>query len=298
MAWRPGGEPIHSLSRVVRTLGFVDVPPKESRAVAIDQSPLNSPTESMAVPAIDNEFPTYRAISPSAVLSLVFGIGSVFCFADLWFLLLSATSVGLGLYAQKKIRQFPEVLTGAGLARVGIGVGLLFGLTALSQVLAEEFTIRIDAGRFARFYITVIKDKPISESLWYQQPLAYRKDRTPDELVDELKKGKAQMGIDPYTAAAKPIQEMKERLDGGKGGDLVYESIESKALDGLTTYANALVKLEIVKPTADHPETEVYALFKMVKGSDEWMVREVTFPYTPKSSTVSVEKKVDDGHGH
>ena len=38
-----------------------------------------------------------------------------------------------GILALRKIRQLPEVLTGTTLARVGIGLGLLFGLTAFAD---------------------------------------------------------------------------------------------------------------------------------------------------------------------
>jgi hypothetical protein len=264
--------------------------------VAIDQTPS---TDSKATPAIDNEFPTYRAISPTAVLSLVFGLASVFCFADLWFLLLSATAVFLGWRSLKKIQQLPEVLTGAGLARVGIGIGLLFGLTSVTRLVAENISVRIDAGNFAKSYIEIIKTQPVSVTLWHQQALGYRKEKTPDAMVEEMKKSKGPGGSgDMYQTASQPILAIKERLDGGKGGEITYDQIETKVVDGLTVYANALVKLDL-KATKEHPETEQYALFRMVKGDDDWTIKEVLYPYTPKSAVVAVEKKHDDdGHGH
>jgi hypothetical protein len=267
--------------------------------VAIDQTPSPStlPPDSKAIPAIDNEFPTYRAISSTAVLSLVFALGSVFSYASLWFLLLSAGAVVLGLMSIRKIRQLPEVLTGAGLARVGIGIGLLFGLTAVTRVVTEDVTVNIDASKFAKFYLGVVRDKPVSMALWYQQSPAYRKEKKPDELVEELKKNRSPQAGDAYQASAEPILAIKGRLDGGKGGEISYSHIESKAIDGLTTYANALIKLDL-KGTKEHPETEAYALFQMVKGTEDWVVKEVRFPYTPKSAIAVPEKKDDDGHGH
>jgi hypothetical protein len=264
--------------------------------VALDQTPSTSPPESTAIPAIDNEFPTYRAISPTAVLSLVLGVGSVFCYADLWFLLMVAASVALGLYSLKKIRELPEVLTGAGLARVGIGIALLFGLTSVTRVLTEGISINLDAGKFARFYMGVIKDQPVKMALWYQQSLAYRQEKDADAMVDEMKKAKSPSSGDVYQTNAAPILAIKERLDGGKG-EMSYAGIETRAVDGLTVYANALIKLDL-KGTKEHPETEMYALLHLIKGMDEWIVKEVTFPYTPKSAVATVEKPHDDGHGH
>ena len=39
-----------------------------------------------APPAIENEIPTYRAISSRAVFSLICGVLASFCFANLFFL--------------------------------------------------------------------------------------------------------------------------------------------------------------------------------------------------------------------
>jgi len=266
--------------------------------VAIDQTPSTSPADSLTGPAIDNEFPTYRAISSTAVLSLVFGLASVFCYADLWFLLLAGGAVLLGWMAIKKIQRFPEVLTGTGLARVGIGIGLLFGLTSITRALTQDLVINYDAGIFARSYMEILKDQPVKMALWYQQPPEYRKDKEkdPDAMVQEMKASRDPASGDAYLAKSAPILAIKERLDGGKG-KMTYDGIETKAIDGLTTYANALIKLELT-PTQEHPEKEVYALLRMVKYTDEWIVKNVDFPYTPKSVVATVEKPHDDGHGH
>jgi hypothetical protein len=268
--------------------------------VAIDQTSLKSLPDSTAEAAIENEFPTYRAISSTAVLSLFFGVAAVFCYADLWFLLSVAAAVILGLFSLKKIRRFPEVLTGAGLARLGIGIGLLFGLTSVTRVLSQDLLINLDAGQFAKTYIEVIKNEPVSVALWYQQPPAYRKAKNPDDLVEELKKGRSPAAADAYEEKAQPIVGIKDRLKG-KNGKIQYDSIETRAIDGLTTYANALIKVE-GPGTTEHPETEMFALLQMVKGANagrsEWVVSEVKFPYTPKSAVATVQKKDDDGHGH
>jgi hypothetical protein len=67
----------------------------------------------------------YRAVSSAAVVSLVFGIASILAFLD-W-LLLFLPSVGLiaGLTASRKIRLYPEELSGGGLARAGTLLSLV-----------------------------------------------------------------------------------------------------------------------------------------------------------------------------
>jgi hypothetical protein len=265
--------------------------------VAIDQTPSTSSPGPTEVSAIENEFPAYRAISSTAVLSLLFGLASVFCYADLWFLTFVVAAVILGLVSLRKIRQLPEILTGTAFARLGIGIALLFGLTAVTRVVSQDFLGNLDAGWFAKRYVEVIKDKPINEALWWQQQPAYRKTKHPDEIVEDLKKAKGPAGLDPYQEKVGVIQRMKDRLKG-KGEEIHFSKIESKAIDGLTTYANALIELDGPGST-EFPEKEQFALLLMVKGGDgeDWVVKEVKFPYTPASVAATVEKKDDDGHG-
>jgi hypothetical protein len=266
--------------------------------VAIDQTSSTSSPDSVPMPAIENEFPTYRAISSMAILSLVLGIASVFCFASLWFLTLVAGSVLVGMVAIRKIRQLPEVLTGAAYARVGIGLGLLFGLCAVTQVVSQEVMINLDAGRFARFYIKVIKDEPVSMALWFQQRPEYRKTKSPDEIAEELRKTKNPMSPDLFGEKTLAFMQIKDRLRQ-QGEEIRYVKIESKAVDGLTVHAFAL--FELAGPgSKEYPEKQ-FGLVQMLKGPgagpDDWTVQEVRFPYTPASAVATVQK-ADDGHGH
>jgi len=267
--------------------------------VAIDQTPSTSSSDSPPIAAIDNEFPAYRAISSTAVLSLILGLGSVFCFTSLWFLVVVATSVFFGLIALRKIRQFPEVLTGAAFARLGIGLAVLFGAVSLTQVATQEIMVRIDASRFAKNYVEVLKNESVNQALWYEQPADYRNDKSPDEVAAEMKKMKSQGAPDPYAEKAAVVLRIKERLKSA-GEVLEYSKIESKAIDGLTVYAYAL--LEIHGPGSKEFPKEQYALLQLVKsldsGRDDWMVQSISYPYTPQSVLAEVKQHADDGHGH
>jgi hypothetical protein len=145
----------------------------------------------------------------------------------------------------------------------------------------------------------VIKDKPVSVAIWYQQPTEARKRKSPDEIVEEIKKSKSPMTTDPYGDKSAGIQQIKDRLKV-QGQAIHFSKIESKAIDGLTTYANVL--LEIHGPESKEHPGEQYALIQMVKypnsGRKDWVVQDFKFPYTPASAVVSVPQKHDDGHGH
>ena len=54
----------------------------------------------------------------------------------------------------------------------------------MTHVVASDVLINIDASRFARKYVEVIKDQPVSAALWYQQPPDYRKTKKPDEIAE------------------------------------------------------------------------------------------------------------------
>ena len=95
---------------------------------------------------------------------------------------------------------------------------------------------------------------------------------------------------------------IKERLKG-PGEEIHFSKIESKAVDGLTIYANALIELDgPVGPRSLLQEE--FALVEMMKGPGGraervgW-VKEIRFPYKPASAVAVIEKKGhDDGHGH
>ncbi len=95
--------------------------------MATDQktSTLNIDAESPDSP-IENELPTYRAISNRAIFSLVFGAMAIFCFAHPIFYVAAVLAVVLGVLAHRAIREYPDMLTGHGLANAGIALGLDF----------------------------------------------------------------------------------------------------------------------------------------------------------------------------
>jgi hypothetical protein len=268
--------------------------------VAIDEKAPTPRTEPADAPVIENELPAYRAISPGAVLTLVLGIASVFCFTDFWFLLVVAAAIVIGVLSIRKIRRLPEVLTGAVYAQAGIGLSLIFGLSAVTHLVVSNFLIDLDASRFARKYTEVIKNESVDMSLWYQQPAEYRKTKKPAEIAEEIKQVKSPAAADFYGDRTRSVSQIKERLKGS-GEEIHFSKIESKAVDGLTVYANALLELD--GPGSETFPKEQFALIQMMKrpgaGPSDWEVKEIQFPYKPASTVAVVEKHGhDDGHGH
>ncbi len=268
--------------------------------MAIDPQATMIPPDRGSEPVIDNEIPAYRAISPGSVFSLILGVGSVFCFTDLWFLVVAGAAVVFGLLALKRIRQYPEILTGSNFARAGIALGVAFGISSITREVVGGFMVDLDASRFANKYVEVLKNDPIAMAFWYQQNPDYRNERSPDAVFDEMKKAAGPSQAQVFTDKVGTVQKIKNRL-ANKGEAVRFAKIESKAADGLTQYANALIEFD-GPGSPEVPEKEQFGLLQMVKvkgqSSTDWVIKEVTFPYKPASAAVELPHKADDGHGH
>ena len=195
----------------------------------------------------------------------------------------------------------PDVLTGRPMADAGIAMALVFAVSSVTVGVASEAMMNYQAGQFAKVYAGVLKNEPLAVAVWYQQPLAYRKAKKPDELLEELQKAKsaAPGKPDPYTERTASIRRLKERLKG-QGEEIHFSKVESKYADGLTQYINALVEVD-GPGSAQFPEKEEFALLELVKGmngSGDWMVKEVRYPYKPASAVAAPVHADDDGHGH
>ena len=142
-----------------------------------------------AGPAIENEIPTYRAISRQAIFSVACGALSVCSFAHPAFYLFSVLAVGLGILAQRAIRRYPDMLTGAGLANAGITLGLVFGLISGTVSTVQYFVRKRQAEEFARKYAEVLKSPNEGDVLWYGTHPDLRKEKTGAQLCKSMRTG-------------------------------------------------------------------------------------------------------------
>jgi hypothetical protein len=255
-------------------------------------------------PAIENELPTYRAISTRAVFSLICGGLASFCFANLSFLIFAILAVGLGFWANLAIKRHPDMLTGRGLANAGIALGLVFGLVAATYSGVQGFVLTQAATKFGREYAEAVQSGSLGKMLWYNLHPDMRKNKSPDEALHDYEsaKTKERMMIEQRTA---PMQSLRKRLTASKDETFHFVDIETQGLDEgqgkqLGYYATALFEVE-GPGNKDFPEKKQYALavFKgRTKGRHfEWWVEDVRFPYLPRTFKAP-DKPVDDGHGH
>jgi hypothetical protein len=265
--------------------------------VSIEQS-VTSSSGAAEVSAIENEIPAYRAIAPQAVFSLIFGVLAVLGFASWFFLSFAALAVLLGVMANRRIKQLPDVLTGGRLAQAGIGLGLVFGLTAVS-IGSVQYVIRgQQAKAFALKYEKALQTGTFEELVWYMQPPRARESRSPKDLVAEMKKGPE--GMSSFQMQTETIHGIHDQVTN-QGADVHFKGIESHGDQDNDMYAGALY--EVHSPKAKDPaDRERLALAhiktgKNSKGKTEWYVVEIRYPYQPTTFVVA-PKPVDDGHGH
>ncbi len=191
----------------------------------------------------------------------------------------------------------PDTYTGRGFAQTGFGLGLVFGLAAVSIFLVQGFLRFTDARRFGHQYEKVVQSGTLDDMVWYMQPPVTREKSTPEQVVKEMKAGSNARMFETNTANLKALKHAVNE----EQSTVQYDGIEDHGDDGLQIYAVIRYKLDSAKPP--HPEDAVrFALasckaVKTDKGKYEWMVQDVRFPYKV-GTYVPPEKPADDGHGH
>jgi len=260
---------------------------------------------------IENEIASYRAISALAVTSLLLGGASILSFVSEFFYLSAIAAVISGLLAIRRIHRLPDVLTGQGMARVGIGMGLVFGLAAVTNDTVQGMVRSNKAATFGKMYADLLKRGSLNQCFWYQSQPASRKDVDPDKLASDATKNSGPDGRSRFAEMSGPIAAIQAKIGSGPDGHVEFDRVESTGLDGVTPYAAIRFKVHgSGAPPAD-PDGHVhgaaattedeYALIlakaDVHGGRYDWWIETVNFPYTPNSHVLKA-KPIDDGHGH
>jgi len=295
--WRPGPTAVVH----VRDYRFISPDPGVERSsfVATDQKTSEVLAEPTTSSVIENELPTYRAISPRAVLSLICGILALFSLAHPFFYIFAALAVVLGLSADRNIQRYPDMLTGRGIARAGAAMGLIFGLGVFTVTTVQAYIVTRNAAGFANHYVDVMKTGGIGDILLLNVPPGQRKGLTANDIMEKVTKSKREESA-MLEMKNGPIKNLKKRVDQ-KDQDLHFLRIEAEGAEGLTHVALAL--FEVHGPaTSEFPaqEENALAVMKGMTGENglEWWIDEVRYPYKPATAALPQIKPADDGHGH
>jgi hypothetical protein len=249
--------------------------------------------------AIENELPTYQAISWRAILSLLLGILALFSVAHPFFYLSAVLAVLLGITADWNIQRYSDILTGRKLAQTGVALGLIFGLGIFTVSTVQAMVRSHSAASFARYYAEVAKSASLPELMLLGVPPSQRSSVSAEDLMKRLEISKRK---DPTVELKfKPIRTLKKRLDSSKDQEIHFVKLEKEGRERLTHIALALFKIHGPE-TNEFPQKEEFALVRLHGSSEvgkgyEWWVDEVSYPYKPSTATIP-EKSGGDGHGH
>lgn len=264
---------------------------------------------------IENEIPTYRAVSPTAVASLGLGVLSALSFTSLFWTSTAVLAVVFGVVSLRSLKRFPDVLTGRSFAQAGIAMGLVFGVTSVAYVVVSLVILYSDARTFARqFNETLVETqmrKPLetSDVVWYMIPSSMRRGITPEDakaqLSSMMKNSEKVAHIDGS---------LRAMIGHAKDDPIEFVSVESAEFIDLNAYASVLFRVgSPAKAEHEHKEGEThdperekgigYALV-LFKGTgprnspNRWHVDDIRYPYEPNSYVAPIAPPPDDGHGH
>jgi Domain of unknown function (DUF4190) len=254
---------------------------------------------------IENEIPTYRAISGRAVFSVVCGVLSVLCFAHWVFYALSILAIGLGIWAHRTIRRFPDMLTGQRLASAGIACGVIFGASSLTITTVQYLVRSRQAKLFATKFATVLEAGDMSSILWYNTHPETRKDKTAADISRELdSKPMERRRMESSVGPLAQLTKLHERIASSKEQKVRFIELERVGEDeqgGLELQVFATALFEIAGPPSEKFSAEKEYALAVLKARPkgrtyEWWADTVLFPYKPATYKVP-EKPVGDSHG-
>ncbi len=261
--------------------------------MAIDPNPPSAPINTSHESPIENEIPEYRAINGGAVSSFVMGLVAILSFVSLYFLVAAAAAVLFGGLALRKIRRNPNEMTGAGLANVGILLGLIFGLSATTVTVVRTMMLSQQATQFAGIFAKSLEDGNFATVVYWQTQPRFREGKSPAEVVREMQQQSTDdFEVDPRADSARKVINRLEAPDQY----LHVQGIEAKGFDGLDPFAYVLLHLH--GSTSEDWPAEEYAMIEVRSdrrsGSNEWWVQSFNYPYEAGSAS----RQVQAAHTH
>jgi hypothetical protein len=139
-------------------------------------------SETLPTDAVDDTDPTYRRLSPLAVLSAVAGLASATALVAPLLRIVPVAGVVLAIMALRGIAQRSESLTGRGLALVGLALSLIFGVGAIVKDSVEQRLHRAAAAEVAEKFLTLLAEDKLAEA--FELTLDFSQRRSAEGVAD------------------------------------------------------------------------------------------------------------------
>jgi hypothetical protein len=254
-----------------------------------------APTDRVASwSSVENELPTYRAVSVWAIVSLLLGVASIFSFAHNSFLAAAVGAIITGAIALRMVQKYPDLVTGKGLANVGIGLGLAFGLSSFTIGFTQSLLLKKEVEKFAAEYAEVVETGSFAKMMFMQLPSDQRAETTPEKFMADLQQNtNGEFEGDPRTQSVKDVLAY---LSGPEAGHAHVARVEQVASSGLTPLGFFVVNLETSDPKKEKSSQFLGVQVRSDKvGSKRgWHVDSLIFPYSLGAN----ENIVESAHGH
>ena len=223
-------------------------------AIEQESTPQEADLKMLRRSAIENEIPTYRAVSTRAIFAVICGALAALSFTHEAFYLFALTAVVLGISADRAIDRRPEMLTGRGLARAGIAMGLIFGLSIFTIMTTRDFLAKRQAAAFAVEYSKQLKNGKLTDLYWITLSPAAREHISPEENLKQMQDQKEAAAINEMKFAG--LRKLVQDLHGTTGADVAFREIEALEHQDLTLVAGALFDVHVGEAKHEHQEGE------------------------------------------
>lgn len=286
--------------------------------MALNTPIANRPESTDSGSPIENEIPSYRAISALAVTSALLGVVSALCFVDLNWLPAAALGLIFGVMAERKIRRRPDALTGRSFAQAGIALSVIFASSSFAYSQWQSYHLHRSVTRFARTFTQTLNEtksaKPLDTTrvMFYLMPPAERAALAPEDVSNAVQQMfKDSMSLKEVDQAIRSLF-----LRAGQDKAIRFEEIENAAYQDMAAMASVLLTIDNGPSHAEGHGPEDGHAHERLKAGEEgldhalvvlrgvtdgatpgWFVEQISYPYTPKSYK-PVVKKATDEHGH
>jgi len=191
------------------------------------------------------ELGSYRSLSTLAVVAFVLGLISPVVFISPLLLVLPLAAVGTALLALAKISASSGGLSGAGLARCGFALAIVFGVAATARITVRNELFRRQAAAAARQWLSLVAANQIEKAadmLTYAARERLRPPSPPGQRAPAVDRSQAAALLrqDPLVRILVPLQQQKHLIftcrkattvanSGGKRVQCTYKITNSPA---------------------------------------------------------------------
>jgi hypothetical protein len=190
----------------------------------------------------------YQSLTPLAALAVLLGILSPAALASPLLLVVPAAAIGAGLLALAKIRASGEALSGAGLARWGLALGLACIVATFVRDPVRDGLLRRQTNAVAREWLALLAEGRTSDALLLLTPGAV-------QALGPAPSGPMQEPPKPEDVRTIVLEKLRSdplsrRLAGMKGPLTVRSSADDRA-ESLSESGRTMLPRELTVSPAD-----------------------------------------------